>query len=210
MLVGLAVPTVTASAQGAAEGPERVAAARRVFGDAQRAFASGQHRLAAAGFLEALRLSGRPAAAFNAARCFEILAEPIEALRYYRRYLELAPQAADRDEVRRKIEHLERQAPPIAPPAVPVAAAVPPAPPASPAPPTETHLGAAATAEAERRAVAESPVAAPPPAPAAARFPTWAWIVAAGVAVAAGLTVTAIAAGQPLPRATLGEVDTRE
>ncbi len=89
--------------------------------DARRAFVSGlesaregDYRTALDRFLEAQALYPHPATAFNIARAYEDLGDPAEALSWYRRFTELAPERAE--EARPAIERLEQET--AAPPRV--------------------------------------------------------------------------------------------
>ncbi len=74
--------------------------------------------------------------AFNLARCYERLAQDEQALRYYDRYLELAPEAEDHGDVARLADGLRRRLHPS--PVAPADATKPSAPESTPAPSTPT------------------------------------------------------------------------
>jgi tetratricopeptide (TPR) repeat protein len=70
---------------------------------------SGRYAEAVREFLEANRLSPLPALLFNIGRTYDRAGDPPEAVRYYRRYLEAAPEAIERGEVERRLGELEHR-----------------------------------------------------------------------------------------------------
>lgn len=94
--------------------------------------------------------------AFNLARCYERLDRYDEALRYYQRYLELAPEADDHDDVSRLVAGLKRRLGIEDPPPPVEAPPVEPPPPVEEPPPVEQP-------PVEQPPVEAPPVEAPPP-----------------------------------------------
>lgn len=91
-------------------GPEQQAAlgaeARTFFERGQKLYQAGHYKAAAAAFTAALQLSEAPELHYNLAVTAERLGETADACDHYRAYLEAAPDAADRDQVRARIETL--------------------------------------------------------------------------------------------------------
>jgi tetratricopeptide (TPR) repeat protein len=83
--------------------------ARELFQSGNTLFAQGRFAAALSLFEEAWKLKPHPTIQFNLARCHEQLGDPSRALRAYREYLKLAPDAADREGVFSSIARLERK-----------------------------------------------------------------------------------------------------
>lgn len=83
--------------------------ARELFQAAQRLYKANKFAEAIAKFEEALAAKPHPVIHFNIARCYEQLGEPAKALRSYRDYLRLAPDAKDRDAVTTTAAGLEKK-----------------------------------------------------------------------------------------------------
>ena len=118
-------------------------------------------------YQKAYEIGGDPPMLYNIAQAYRLNDQPAEAIRYYRRYLQRAPEARNRDYVERKVADLEKpiedrrktaatvspppppattQQPTVAPPPPPVTTApAPPVltapPPALPPPPATSHTG---------------------------------------------------------------------
>jgi len=124
----------------------------------QRAYDVGKYADAIDEYAKVYEIGGNPAMLFNIAQSYRLNNQPGEAVRFYRRFLQRAPNAPNRADVEQKIAELEKieekprvvAAPPPAPaaavPTTPAPPAPPPPPPAAPPPPP-------------------APVAAPPPSP---------------------------------------------
>ena len=117
-------------------------------------------------YQKAYEIGGDPPMLYNIAQSYRLNDQPNEAIRYYRRYLQRAPEARNREYVERKIADLEKlieerrkaaaaaTPPPITtPPTPPVTPPTPPPPPPPtvtptptpappPAPPQPSHAGA--------------------------------------------------------------------
>lgn len=76
---------------------------------AQRSYRDGKYRDAISQFEEALALKPRPGLHYNLARCYEALAELAPAMKEYREYLRLAPEATDRAVVQETVLALENK-----------------------------------------------------------------------------------------------------
>jgi tetratricopeptide (TPR) repeat protein len=109
----------------------------------QRAYDVGKYADAIDEYAKVYEIGGNPAMLFNIAQAYRLNKQPGEAVRFYKRYLQRAPNAPNKADVEQKISELEfddktRPAvppPPAPPPAPPTAAAPPPPPPPAPAPP---------------------------------------------------------------------------
>ena len=125
----------------------------------QRAYDVGKYSDAIDEYAKVYEIGGNPAMLFNIAQAYRLNKQPGEAVRFYKRYLQRAPNAPNKADVEQKISELESDekrnpappAPPAPAPAAPVAAPAPPAP-AAAAPPAP-------------------PLAAPPPPPAPVAAP---------------------------------------
>ncbi len=96
---------VVAAASTAADADE----AKKFFQWAQKLYKAGSFKEAIAKFEEAYRLKPHPVIYYNIGRCYEQLGELPKALRNYRDYLRLMPQAVDRESVTDAIANLERR-----------------------------------------------------------------------------------------------------
>jgi len=151
----------------------------------QRLLDRGQTQEAIAAFRRAYELRADARFLCDIAECYRQLGLADQAIHFYRRYLSVAPDAADRDEVEAQIAELEKLRPHPAAPAAP--------PPAQPAP----NL----TNDVVIMPLEESP---PPPRPLWRTW--WAW-TALGALVAGGV-VLAVTLGRQqndVPATTLGD-----
>jgi hypothetical protein len=156
LLVGTSAATSPALAEPAPPGsPGRAAAVKKArdhFQTGQRLYTVSRYREALEQFKNAFLEIEDPVFLYNIAQCHRLLGENTEAVRFYRRYVEAAPGAAERQRAQKWIAELEGKAPAIA------AAPTPPA--ASPAPaPLSPPLAVAPTE------TSPPPVSPPPPAP---------------------------------------------
>ncbi|MBL8957108.1 MAG: PEGA domain-containing protein [Myxococcaceae bacterium] len=83
--------------------------AKRYFQEGQNRYQQGRYAEAIGKFEEAYRLKPLPAIFFNIGRCWEQLGDTSKALKSYREYLKLAPDAEDRDVVVEAVTRLERK-----------------------------------------------------------------------------------------------------
>jgi tetratricopeptide (TPR) repeat protein len=157
----------------------------------QRAYDVGKYADAIDEYAKVYEIGGNPAMLFNIAQAYRLNKQPGEAVRFYKRYLQRAPNPPNRADVEQKISELEfdekrTPAPPAPPPPAPAAAspaAPPPAPPAPPPAPAAVPPPPAAVA------------APPPPAPAP---------VTAGPMEAAPVTPPPATPPPPAPEASGG------
>jgi cell division protein FtsN len=157
---------------------------------ATRAYDVGKYNEAIEEYQKAYEIGGDPPMLYNIAQAYRLNDQPNEAVRFYRRYLQRAPNARNREDVERKIAEQEkivedrRKAQMATQPAAPVpATTTPPAPPpvtttVTPAPaPVPEAPAPAATAGTE----AQAPVAAAAEPPSKARAIVGWSLVGAGV-----------------------------
>jgi len=138
-------------------------------------------------YQKAYEIGGDPPMLYNIAQAYRLNDQPAEAIRYYRRYLQRAPEARNRDYVERKVADLEKLieerrktaanvSPPPPPPTNQTTTVAPPPPPpvtTAPTPPVVT-----------------APPPAPPPPPPSSHTGTVVGIAMIGAgAVAGGLAV---------------------
>lgn len=92
--------------------------AEELFAKSETLYQAGDFRGAIALLEEANRLSPHPVLVYNLARAHESLGENDQAVTYYRRYLELDPNAADKGAVAKRIDTLVRaqEKPKVEPP----------------------------------------------------------------------------------------------
>ncbi|MBL8923416.1 MAG: PEGA domain-containing protein [Myxococcaceae bacterium] len=109
-----ASPAPAAPAASAPAAPEKppdddTLAAKKYFQWAQSLYKQARYSEAIAKFEEAYRLKPHPTIFFNIGRCYEQLGDIPRALKNYRDYLRIAPDAKDRELVTDAIANLERR-----------------------------------------------------------------------------------------------------
>ncbi len=111
--IALVLATLLSAGPVAGDKPELSAAelqrAKDLFGGGQKFYKQGQFAEALAKFEEAYALRPHPVVIFNIAKCHEQLKNVGKALRAYRDYLRLSPDAKDKDAVNDTIANLERR-----------------------------------------------------------------------------------------------------
>ncbi|HVU52813.1 MAG TPA: tetratricopeptide repeat protein [Polyangia bacterium] len=132
---------------------------KTLYEKATRAYDVGKYNEAIEDYQKAYEIGGDPPMLYNIAQAYRLNDQPTEALRFYRRYLQRAPSARNREDVERKIAELEKTVeerrkaaaaatppPVVAPPIAPSPPAAPTTSPAAPVgPPAPTPPAAAAT-----------------------------------------------------------------
>jgi hypothetical protein len=103
-----AAPT-PAPAPAPAQDPATLKAARELFQAGLKLYGQGRYAEALLRFEETWAVRSHPSIQFNLGRCHEQLGDPSNALRAYREYLRLAPEAADREVVVDSISRMERK-----------------------------------------------------------------------------------------------------
>jgi tetratricopeptide (TPR) repeat protein len=140
---------------------------KQLYERATRAYDVGKYNEAIEDYQKAYEIGGDPPMLYNIAQAYRLNDQPVEAVRFYRRYLQRAPGARNRDDVERKIAELEKTIedrrkaaaaatppPAVPPPVVPVAPSQPgpmvgpPAPSATPSAPAPSAT-AVATVDTE-------------------------------------------------------------
>jgi len=108
---------------------------------ATRGYDVGKYQEAIDEYQKAYEIGGDPPMLYNIAQAYRLNDQPVEAIRFYRRYLQRQPNARNREDVERKISDLEKTVeerrkaavppppPPPTPPPVVVAPVVTPPPP---------------------------------------------------------------------------------
>lgn len=112
--------------------------AKQLYDEAVTGFATHKYRVAAEKFIKSYEMSGRAELLWNAARCYELLNEPVLAAHFYRQYLEQLPDTPKRADVEAKLKQYETpvgsaRPAPASPPVVVEASA--------PSPPGPTQVG---------------------------------------------------------------------
>jgi len=181
LFAGLLLGARTAHAQLT---PQQKQEARQHYEKATRAYDVGKYQEAIEEYQKAYEIGADPPMLYNIAQAYRLSDQPAEALRMYRRYLQRAPNAKNREDVEHKIADLEKlledrkkataAPPPAQPPPAPVIV-----PPISPAPVLPPPASTAST----------PPLAPLPPAPPPAGHNALeiAGLVLAGVGVVAAV-----------------------
>ena len=81
---------------------------KQLYEKATRAYDVGKYNEAIEEYQKAYELGGDPPMLYNIAQAYRLNDQPGEALRFYRRYLQRAPGAKNREDVERKIAELEK------------------------------------------------------------------------------------------------------
>ncbi len=89
--------------------PAELQKAKELFTAGQKSYKAGQYADAVTKFEEALTVSPRPVIYFNIAKSYEQMGESGKAIRAYRDYLRLQPDAKDKESVNDSIANLERR-----------------------------------------------------------------------------------------------------
>ncbi len=135
--IALLLVTLCAPAVRAAElTPTQKLEMKQLYERATRAYDVGKYNEAIEEYQKAYEIGGDPPMLYNIAQAYRLNDQPGEALRFYRRYLQRAPNARNREDVERKIADLEKS---MEEHRKAAAAATPPpvtAPPLTPAPAT--------------------------------------------------------------------------
>src|SRR5450432_1802635 len=157
MLLMLVGAVGTGSVARAAElTPAQKLEMKQLYERATRAYDVGKYNEAIEEYQKAYEIGGDPPMLYNIAQAYRLNDQPGEALRFYRRYLQRAPGARNREDVERKIADLEKSVeekrkaqaaatppPATAPPAVPApSAATTPVGPPAPVQPAPGETGA--------------------------------------------------------------------
>ncbi len=101
--------SLSAAAKSAPPPDDDTQAAKKYFQWAQNLYKQARYAEAIGKFEEAYRLKPHPTIFFNIGRCYEQLGDINKALKNYREYLRIAPDAKDRELVTDAIANLERR-----------------------------------------------------------------------------------------------------
>jgi hypothetical protein len=148
--------------------PQQKAEMRTIYDRATRAYDVGKYAEAIEDYQKAYEIGGDPPMLYNIAQAYRLNNQPGEAIRFYKRYLQRAPSARNREDVERKIAEQEKiiedqkklqpPPPPVTPPVTTTpSTTTPPVTPVGPPSPQPLIPPPAAT---------ETPVAPPPVVPA--------------------------------------------
>jgi tetratricopeptide (TPR) repeat protein len=200
---------VLLSAAGAARAagdltPQQKAEMKVLYEKATRAYDVGKYAEAIEEYQKAYEIGGDPPMLYNIAQAYRLNDQPAEAVRFYRRYLQRAPQARNREDVERKIADLERKVeerrkaaaaappPPVttAPPATPPPVTPPPSAPVVPSPGPGTSGPSPSTGTSTVGEVTQTP---PPEESMSPERKIVGWsIIGAGVAAGVGSVITGL------------------
>jgi hypothetical protein len=178
---------------------------KQLYEKATRAYDVGKYNEAIEDYQKAYEIGGDPPMLYNIAQAYRLNDQPAEAVRFYRRYLQRAPNARNREDVERKIADLEKTiedrrkaaaaatppplpAPPVVPATPPAATPVAPTPVGPPAP-TAPALGVTSPGAG----TTEPPVGAADESGHTLRVVGWS-LVGGGVLFGAGALVTGLMA----------------
>ncbi|HSZ80720.1 MAG TPA: tetratricopeptide repeat protein [Polyangia bacterium] len=202
--ISLAGPGV-GSARAAELTPQQKQDMKQLYERATRAYDVGKYNEAIEEYQKAYEIGGDPPMLYNIAQAYRLNDQPTEALRFYRRYLQRAPNARNREDVERKIAELEKSVEdhrkaaaaatpppaPVPPPAPAPVVAAPPPPAPAPAPATAPPESTGATGGNGATGIEGAP---PPPVEEqsqARKIVSWsvlgAGVVTAGVGVVFGI-----------------------
>jgi tetratricopeptide (TPR) repeat protein len=164
--------SVGASAARAADvTPQQKQEMKSLYERATRAYDVGKYNEAIEEYQKAYEIGGDPPMLYNIAQAYRLNDQPGEAVRFYRRYLQRAPNARNKDDVERKIAEQEKivedrrkaQAAVTPPPAPPPVTTPPPS--TTPAAPPPVTVGPPAPTPAVTPTPEPVTGETPPPAP---------------------------------------------
>jgi tetratricopeptide (TPR) repeat protein len=88
--------------------PQQKQEMKAIYERATRAYDVGKYAEAIVEYQKAYEIGGDPPMLYNIAQAYRLNDQPGEALRFYRRYLQRAPNARNREDVERKMADLEK------------------------------------------------------------------------------------------------------
>jgi tetratricopeptide (TPR) repeat protein len=202
LAVGVALPATVgvSSARAMQLTPQQKQEIKLHYERATRAYDLQKYGEAIEEYQKAYEIGGDPPMLYNIAQSYRLNDQPGEAIRYYRRYLQRAPEARNRDYVERKIADLEKlieerrkAAAAATPPPITVTPPVVTPPPPSVTPPVVTPPP-------------PPPVTPPPPPP----EPSRAGVVVGWAMIGAGVIADGIAVYEGLQAKKKGDELTRQ
>jgi tetratricopeptide (TPR) repeat protein len=176
LLIALSCPTVAWA--------DRASEARDHYQSATAHFAVGEFAEAANEYQEAFKLKPDPALLYNAAQSYRLANNLERALILYKNYLQLYPNEANADEVRRQIDKLKE--------AIAAADRAKTAPPQGTNEPKQLPQGQTAAKPEAVPAAATAQTETPPPARETPVYKKWWLWTIVGVVVAGGAVTTAV------------------
>jgi PEGA domain len=108
-MINALLVALTLSAASAEDDAAATAKAKTLFTNGQKLYKAGKYADAIAKFEEAFKVKSHPVIYFNIGKCWEQLGDSAKALRNFRDYLRLSPDASDRQQVTDSIANLERR-----------------------------------------------------------------------------------------------------
>jgi hypothetical protein len=108
LMVGTGVFGTGSAARAAELTPQQKLEMKQLYERATRAYDVGKYNEAIEEYQKAYEIGGDPPMLYNIAQAYRLNDQPGEALRFYRRYLQRAPGARNREDVERKIAELEK------------------------------------------------------------------------------------------------------
>jgi len=108
-MINALLVALTLSAASADDDAAATAKAKTLFTNGQKLYKAGKYADAIAKFEEAFKVKSHPVIYFNIGKCWEQLGDSAKALRNFRDYLRLSPDASDRQQVTDSIANLERR-----------------------------------------------------------------------------------------------------
>lgn len=108
-MINALLVALTLAAAPADDDAAATARAKTLFTNGQKLYKAGKYADAIAKFEEAFKVKSHPVIYFNIGKCWEQLGDSAKALRNYRDYLRLSPDASDRQQVSDSIANLERR-----------------------------------------------------------------------------------------------------
>src|SRR5450432_4231358 len=108
LLLGAGLGSMGTQARAAEITPQQKQEMKTLYERATRAYDVGKYNEAIEEYQKAYEIGGDPPMLYNIAQAYRLNDQPGEALRFYRRYLQRAPSARNREDVERKIADLEK------------------------------------------------------------------------------------------------------
>ena len=108
LLVGISMGPALRPARAADLTPQQKQEMKSLYERATRAYDVGKYGEAIEEYQKAYEIGGDPPMLYNIAQAYRLNDQPSEAARFYRRYLQRAPNARNREDVERKIAEQEK------------------------------------------------------------------------------------------------------
>src|SRR5450432_3513724 len=108
LLLGAGLGSMGTQARAAEITPQQKQEMKTLYERATRAYDVGKYNEAIEEYQKAYEIGGDPPMLYNIAQAYRLNDQPGEAVRFYRRYLQRAPNARNKDDVERKIAEQEK------------------------------------------------------------------------------------------------------